>query len=151
MPGTAEGGHCSDGENVLVLHVERVSGRYIEPEIIDCYNGSQIRIHEDDVGEDGAAWLDQAFTDTTKLWTLRPPSTRPGPIVPVRFECVADLPEQFAIVIDDTPESITYSLDEKSGILTQRAADTLSRLATQRTPRWCRYPQGYREKLAGAR
>ncbi|MFF8590045.1 hypothetical protein ACF061_01155 [Streptomyces sp. NPDC015220] len=130
------------------MHVERVSGRYIEPEIVDLDDGCLFRIHKRDVGETGAAWLAQVLAGMTQWWGLRPSDSPLGPVVPVRFERVNDLPEPFGIVVDHSSRFITYAVDEKTVSLTQYAADRLSRLATERTPRWQPLPRDGRERLS---
>ncbi|MFS4103852.1 hypothetical protein [Streptomyces sp. PD-S100-1] len=131
------------------MHVERVSGRYIEPEIVDLEDGCLFRIHKNDVGETGAAWLAQVLAGMTQWWALRPADSPPGPVVPVRFERVSDLPDPIGIVVDHSPLGITYSVDEKAVFFTQRAADRLSRLATERTPNWRPLSGEDRERLFG--
>jgi hypothetical protein len=127
-----------------VMHVERVQGDYIEPEIIDLEDGTGclFRLHESDVSEDGAKMLADLLTRQAQRWAPRPAGSV-GPVIPVRWERVGDLPDPFAIGVDDGPDSITYTVDED--VLSQRAADYLGRLDTERSPYWQRVPEGYHD------
>ncbi|UPZ27736.1 hypothetical protein MUK60_07790 [Streptomyces sp. LRE541] len=125
------------------MHVERVQGDYIAPEIIDLDDGSGclFRLHETDISEDGVKPLAQLLTEQAQFWAPRPAGSPPGPVVPVRWERVPDPPDPLAIGVDDSPCGIIYTLDEE--MLSQRAADYLGRLDTERSPYWQRVPKGY--------
>lgn len=127
------------------MHVERVKGDYIEPEIIDLEDGSGclFRIHESDINEDGPKMLSDLLTDQAQRWAPRPPDAPLGPVIPVRLVCVPDLPDPFALRVDDAPDAITYTID--SSILSQRAGDFLGHLLTARSPYWQRVPKGYHD------
>jgi hypothetical protein len=126
------------------MHVERVQGDYKEPEIIDLEDGTGclFRLHESDVSEDGAKMLADLLTRQAQRWAPRPPG-QVGPVIPVRWERVPDLPNPFAIGVDDGPDAITYTVAED--VLSQRAADYLGRLDTERSPYWQRVPEGYHD------
>jgi hypothetical protein len=128
-----------------VMHVERVEGDYIEPEIIDLDDGSGclFRLHETDVHEDGPKLLSELLTDQAQRWAPRPPGSPSGPVIPVRWERVSDLADRFAIGVEDGPDSITYKVDP--GLISQYAADFLGRLETERSPYWQRVPKGYHD------
>lgn len=122
-----------------VMQVERVQGEYSEPEIIDLEDGCLVRIHEEDISEDGVKALSKLLAEQAKRWEPRPAGSHLGPIIPVRW-IVSDLPAPFVIGVEDSPASITYTID--SSVLTHRAAVRLGRLGTALSPRWHRVPEG---------
>ena len=127
-----------------VMHVERVQGDYRDPEIIDLEDGSGclFKIHEEDISEDGVKLLATLLTEQAQRWAPRPPG-EVGPVIPVTWHCVPDLPDPLAIRLEDGPDAITYTID--SSILSQRAGDFLGRLDTERSPYWQRVPEGYHD------
>jgi hypothetical protein len=126
-----------------VMHVERVEGEYIEPEIIDLEDGSGclFRLHETDISEAGVKPLAQLLTEQAQRWAPRPPESPVGPVVPVRWERIPNPPDPLAIGVDDGEGRITYTIDTE--MLSQYAADYLGRLDTERSPYWQRVPLGY--------
>lgn len=128
-----------------VMRVARVHGDYIEPEIIDLEDGSGciFRLHETDISEDGAKPLAQLLTEQAQRWAPRPPGSPLGPVIPVRWERIPNPPDPLAIGVEDGPTSITYKVDPS--LLSQRAADYLGRLDTERSPYWQRVPKGYHD------
>lgn len=127
-----------------VMRVERVQGDYIEPEIKDLEDGCLFRLHESDISEDGTKMLADLLTEQAQRWAPRPPGAPLGPVIPVRWICVPDLPDPFVIRVDDGAEAITYTID--SSILNQRAGDYLGQLDTERSPYWQRVPKGYHDE-----
>lgn len=127
------------------MHVERVQGDYIEPEITNLEDGTGclFRIHAEDISEDGPKMLSELLTEQAQRWAPRPPGSPLGPVIPVRWQCVPGLPDPFAIGVDDGPEAVTYTID--LSILSQRAGDYLGRLDTERSPYWQRVPKGYHD------
>lgn len=128
-----------------VMHVERVRGDYREPEIIDLEDGTGclFKLHETDISEDGAKPLARLLTEQAQRWAPRPPGSPLGPVIPVRWERIPNPPDPLTIGVDDGAESITYTLD--TDMLSQRAADYLGRLDTERSPYWQRVPKGYHD------
>jgi hypothetical protein len=128
-----------------VMHVERVQGGYIEPEIVDLEDGTGclFRLHETDVSEDGVKMLANLLTKQAQRWAPRPPGSPLGPVIPVHWDRVPDLPDPFLIGVDDGPSAITYTVD--ASVISQRAADYLGRLDTERSPHWQRVPEGYHD------
>lgn len=128
-----------------VMRVERVQGDYIKPEIIDLEDGTGclFRLHESDVSEDGTKLLADLLTEQAQYWAPRPPGAPLGPVIHVQWERVADLPNPFVVGVEESPTAITYTVD--ATIISQRAADYLSRLDTQRSPYWQRVPKGYHD------
>jgi hypothetical protein len=126
-----------------IMHVERVEGEYIDPEIIDLEDGTGclFRLHESDISKDGPERLSELLTDQAQRWAPRPPDSPPGPVIPVTWLCLPGLPDRFAIGVEDGPDSITYTVD--SSLISQRAGDYLARLDTERSPYWQRVPKGY--------
>ena len=125
------------------MRVERVKGDYIDPEIIDLDDGCLFRIHEDDIDEDGPRYLAELMTDQAQRWAPRPPGAPLGPVIPVQWVRRQDLPDRFAIGVEDGPGSVTYTVHPS--LLSQRAADFLGRLETERSPYWQRVPMGYHD------
>jgi hypothetical protein len=128
-----------------VMHVERVQGGYIEPEIIDLEDGTGclFRLHETDVSEDGTTKLAALLTAQAKRWAPRPPGAPLGPVIPVRWERIPRPTDRLSIGVEDGSKSITYTVDPS--LISQRAADYLSRLDTERSPYWQRVPEGYHD------
>jgi hypothetical protein len=126
-----------------VMHVERVQGGYIEPEIIDLDDGTGclVKIHADDIDEDGPKYLAELLTDQAQRWAPRPPGAPLGPVIPVRWIRRPDLPARFAVGVEDGPDFVEYRVHPS--FLSQRAADYLGRLETERSPYWQRVPEGY--------
>ena len=132
-----------------VMHVERVQGDYIEPEIIDLDDGTGclFKIHATDISEDGTKMLSELLTEQAQRWAPRPPGCPLGPVISVTWQCVPDLPGLILIGVEEGPEAVTYTVD--SSILSQRAGDFLGRLDTERSPYWQRVPEGYHDKAPG--
>lgn len=127
-----------------VMHVERIHGGYIEPEIIDLADGTGclFRLHETDISEAGAPMLADLLTQQAQRWAPRPPGST-GPVIPALWDRVHDLPDPFLIGVDDGPDAITYSID--AAIISQHAADYLGKLYIERSPYWQRVPKGYHD------
>lgn len=130
---------------VWVMHVERVQGDYREPEIIDLKDGSGclFRLHVSDISEDAVKPLADLLTAQAKRWAPRPPGAPLGPVVTVRWERIPNPPNPLAIGVEEDAGSITYTVDPS--LLSQRAADYLGRLDTERSPYWQRVPRGYHD------
>lgn len=126
-----------------VMHVERVQGDYLKPEIIDLEDGTGclFRLHHSDVTEDGADYLTDLLTRQAQSWAPRPPGAPLGPVIPVRWERVPVPDPRLAVGVDDLPHAVTYLVDPP--LLTQRAADHLGWLGTNLSPYWQRVPDGY--------
>src|ERR1043165_1006431 len=88
-----------------VMHVERIQGGYIEPEIIDLEDGTGclFRLHETDISEDGPVVLADLLTQQAQRWAPRP-SGCTGPVIPVRWDRVHDLPDAFLVGVGDGPD-----------------------------------------------
>lgn len=129
-----------------VMHVERVEGEYIEPEIIDLKDGSGcvFRLHESDIHEDAPEYLADLLTRQAQCWAPRPPGAPLGPVIPVTWVRTPDMPCRFAIGVEDSTTAITYKCHDE--LISQRAADYLSRLDTERSPYWQRVPKGYHDE-----
>lgn len=128
-----------------VMHVERVEGEYVEPEIIDLEDGSGclFRLHESDIHPDGPKYLASLLTDQAQRWAPRPPGSPLGPVIPVVWKRTADYFDRFAIGVEDRASGIVYECHVD--LISQRAADYLSRLDTERSPYWQRVPEGYHD------
>lgn len=129
-----------------VMHVERVKGEYIEPEIIDLPDGSGclFRLHENDIHEDAPKYLADLLTDQAQRWAPRPPGSPLGPVIPVTWHRTTEMFDRFAIGVEDGPNGIVYECHVD--LISQRAADYLSRLDTERSPYWQRVPEGYHDR-----
>lgn len=127
-----------------VMHVERVDGEYFQPEIVDLEVGCLFRFHESDISEDAVKPLSRLLTEQAQRWAPRPPEAPVGPVIPVQWERVPNPPDPLAIGVEDAPTSITYKIDPS--LISQRAADYLSRLDTERSPYWQRVPKGYHDE-----
>lgn len=133
-----------------VMHVERVQGDYVEPEIIDLEDGTGclFRLHESDIAEDGTEPLADLLTAQAQFWAPRPPGSPLGPVITVTWARVPKPDNRLEILVEDGTTSITYTVDPS--LLSQRAADYLSRLDTERSPHWQRVPLGYHDGDTGA-
>lgn len=129
-----------------VMHVERVQGDYKDPEIIDLEDGTGclFRIHESDLSEDGVKPLAQLLTEQAQRWAPRPQGAPLGPVIPVRWDRIPNPPDPLTIGVDDSADSVTYTID--AAMMSQRAADYLGRLDTERSPYWQRVPKGYHDE-----
>jgi hypothetical protein len=125
-----------------VMQVERVQGDYVQPEIIDLEDGTGclFRLHESDISEDVVKILADLLTDQAQCWAPRPAGTV-GPVINVVWERVPAPSARLPIGVDERPGSITYLVDPS--LISQRAADYLSRLDTERSPYWQRVPKGH--------
>ena len=128
-----------------VMHVERVEGDYIEPEIIDLEDGSGclFRLHESDIDEDGVKPLADLLTEQAQYWAPRPPGAPLGPVISVVWVRVPKPDDRLEILVEDGVSSIIYTVDPS--LLSQRATDYLGRLDTERSPYWQRVPEGYHD------
>jgi hypothetical protein len=128
-----------------IMHVERVQGDYIEPQIVDLEDGSGcvFKFHHSDISKNAVNPLSQLLTEQAQRWAPRPPGSPLGPVIPVRWERVPNLPDPLTIGVEDTADSITYLIDTE--MMSQRAADVLSRQDTERSPYWQRVPEGYHD------
>ncbi|WP_346162229.1 hypothetical protein [Streptomyces bangladeshensis] len=127
------------------MHVERVKGDYVEPEIIDLEGGTGclFRLHESDIAEDGVEPLADLLTAQAQFWAPRPPGSPLGPVITVTWERVPKPDARLEIGVEEDATSITYRLDPS--LMSQHAADYLSRLDTERSPYWQRVPKGYHD------
>ena len=66
-----------------------------------------------------------------------------GPVITVTWERVPKPDSRLEIGVEEDATSITYRLDPS--LMSQHAADYLSRLDTERSPYWQRVPQGYHD------
>lgn len=126
-----------------VMHVERVEGEYIEPEIIDLEGGCLFRLHESDLHKDGAEQLSQLLTAQARRWAPRPDGAPLGPVISVQWERIPNPPEPLAVGVEESAGCVLYKADPQ--LISQRAADYLSRLETERSPHWQRVPEGYHD------
>jgi hypothetical protein len=133
-----------------VMHVERVQGDYKKPEIIDLEDGSGciFRLHETDISEDGVEPLARLLTEQAQFWAPRPPGSPLGPVVPVTWERTPRPADRLEIGVEDCATSITYKVDPS--LISQRAADYLGWLDTERSPYWQRVPKGFHDGDTGA-
>jgi hypothetical protein len=126
-----------------VVHVERVLGTYTKPEIIDLDDGCLVKIHADDIDEDGPKYLADLLTDQAQRWAPRPPGAPLGPVIPVRWTRRSDVLDRFAVGVKDDPAFVEYIVHPS--LLSQRAADHLAHLEMERSPYWQRVPKGYHD------
>lgn len=133
-----------------LMHVERVQGDYAKPEIIDLEDGTGclFRLHHSDVSEDGVKLLADLLTLQAQFWAPRPPGAPLGPVIPVRWERVPAPSDRLPVGVEEHPDCVIYMIDPP--LLSQRAANHLSRLDTARTPYWQRVPKGYHDGQTGA-
>lgn len=125
---------------MLNMQVDRVVvGAYFEPHIVDIEDEGCIFVfHEQDITPKGADYFAQVMTDQARRWAPRAPDMPRGGIIPVRIMREPDLPEPFAIRLDDSASSITYTVDME--LISEHGAEVISRLLTERSPHWHRVP-----------
>lgn len=131
-----------------VMHVERVQGEYVDPEIVDLDDGCLFRLHEDDISEDGQKLLAELLTEQAQQWAPRPSGAPLGPVITVTWHREDSLPAPLVIGVEEGPSFITYTVD--ASLISQRAADYLGRLDTERSPYWQRVPKGYHDGQTGS-
>ncbi|MFJ9420782.1 hypothetical protein [Streptomyces sp. NPDC101249] len=127
------------------MHVERVTGDYVKPEIVDLEDGSGciFKLHETDISEDGPASLSNVLTRQAQFWAPRPAGSPAGPVVTVTWHRVPRDGNPLSIGVKDGVNKIEYQVDPR--LLSQRAADYLGQLDTERSPYWQRVPRGYHD------
>jgi hypothetical protein len=125
----------------LVIEVERHKGEWFSPYIIDHPWGCTYHLHEDDITEDGAAWLAEVLTQQALRWKPRKLDAPRGPRIPVWMELEPEMERGCVIVVDDQPTYIRYVV--RTGLIKRRAADTITRQLSDRSPDWERQPAQY--------
>lgn len=131
---------------LLTIEVERHSGTYFEPYITDHDNGCVVHFHQDDITEEGAEFLAQAYTEQARRWAPRKPGEPRGPRVLVTMERRQVTPLGFAVVVNDRPDSIKYTV--RADLITARGAESITRTQSERSPDWVRLPASRTARLA---
>lgn len=129
----------------LSIKVARYRGAYFEPYIEDFATddeaGCVFHMHEDDITSAGAVAFADALTQQARRWRPRPPDMPRGPRIPITMEMRQDMPEGYAIVIDDRAAGIHYTV--RSGLIKQHAGETITNSQSERSPHWMRLPARY--------
>ncbi|MGY1498602.1 hypothetical protein ACW4TU_18715 [Streptomyces sp. QTS52] len=130
---------------MLTIEVERCGGAYFDPYITDHDTGCVVTFHNDDITEEGAGYLAQAYTGQALRWARRLPGEQRGKRIPVAMERRAVLPEGAVIVVDDRPDFIRYTV--RADLISARGAESISRTQSERSPDWGRLPAPYAARL----
>ncbi|MGW0869892.1 hypothetical protein ACWD3Z_05300 [Streptomyces sp. NPDC002740] len=131
----------------LTIEVERVRGAWFEPYMKDYFSVEEDRatviffFHRDDITAEGGVAFADVFTQQALRWKPRTPEAPRGPQIPIWMELRSDMEPGCAIVVDDRPEYIRYVV--RAGLITQRAADAITRSQSERSPDWVRGPARY--------
>ncbi|MEU6661196.1 hypothetical protein [Streptomyces sp. NPDC046821] len=128
--------------SMWVMQVERSGGDHFAPFIVDHATGCTFHFHEEDITEEGADWFSAAMTEQARRWVPRARTMARGKTVPVQIEREDDLPEPFALHLEDSADAITYTVDASA--IEEDAASAISRQLTARSPHWQRVPDAER-------
>jgi len=129
----------------LNIEVERHPGAYFEPYITDHLTdesaGCVFHFHVDDITDEGAELFREVFLQQACKWNPRPADAPRGRRIPIWMEMRTDLPDGFAILVEDQPTYIKYIA--RPGLMSPRAAESLTRHQSERSPDWWRLPARY--------
>ncbi|MGQ4358509.1 hypothetical protein [Streptomyces sp. SAS_272] len=131
----------------LTIEVERVHGAWFAPYIKDHINPEEdsatcvFYFHWDDITDEGAEAFTQVFTQQALRWKPRTTDAPRGQRIPIWMELDPDMERGCAIVVDDRATYIRYVV--RDGLITQRAADAITRHQSERSPDWERQPARY--------
>ncbi|MFG2277574.1 hypothetical protein ACGFNQ_02650 [Streptomyces asoensis] len=131
----------------LIIEVERHKGAWFAPYMKDHISEAEDRatvvfhFHWDDITDEGAASFADVFTQQALRWKPRTPEAPRGRQIPVWMELRSDMGPRCDIVVDDMPDYIRYVV--RAGLITQRAADAITRSQSERSPDWVRLPARY--------
>ncbi len=130
---------------MLTIEVERRGGAYFEPYITDHDNGCVVTFHNDDITDEGAGYLAQAYTSQALRWARRLPGEQRGERIPVAMERRAVLPDGAVVVVEDRPDCIKYTV--RADLISARGAESITRTQSERSPDWGRLPAPYTARL----
>lgn len=131
----------------LRIEVERHQGAWFAPYMKDhiCEEEDRAMVvfhfHWDDITPEGACAFEDVFTQQALRWKPRTPEAPRGPRIPIWMELEPDMEPGCAIVVDDRPDYIRYVV--RTGLITQRAANAITRSQSERSPDWVRLPARY--------
>ncbi|WP_326729032.1 hypothetical protein [Streptomyces phaeochromogenes] len=129
----------------LFIEVERHSGAYFEPYITDHITaeraGCVFHFHEDDITDEGADLFCQVLLQQARKWNPLPADAPRGQRIPIWMEMRTDLPDGYAILVEDCAEFIKYIA--RPGLIEPRAAESITRHQSERSPDWWRLPARY--------
>ncbi|MFE6284407.1 hypothetical protein [Streptomyces sp. NPDC057877] len=135
----------------LTIKVERVRGAWFAPHMTDHIDEEVDRatvfffFHWDDITPEGVVAFEDVFTQQALRWKPRTPEAPRGQKIPIWMELRSDMEPGCAIVVDDRPEYIRYVV--RTGLITERAADAITRSQSERSPDWVRMPARYMTQL----
>ncbi|MGW3410306.1 hypothetical protein [Streptomyces sp. NPDC000888] len=131
----------------LNIQVERHSGLYFEPHIKDhiCVEEDRatcvFHFHTSDISDEGGVFFCDVFLQQARQWKPRPEGAPRGPRIPIWMEQREDLPDGYAILVDDQAEYIKYIV--RPGLIHPRGAESITRHQSERSPDWWRLPAQY--------
>lgn len=129
----------------LTIKVQRYSGVYVVPRIEDFVTATEagcvFHMHDDDITPEGAVHFADALTQQARRWRPRTPDMPRGARIPVTMELRDDMPDDYAIIIDDRAEGIHYTV--RAGMIKQHAGDVITNSQSERSPDWMRLPARY--------
>ncbi|MFM9542266.1 tudor domain-containing protein [Streptomyces turgidiscabies] len=123
---------------MLSIEVERCGGAYFEPYITDHDTGCVVTFHNDDITEEGAGYLAQAYSNQALRWARRLPGEQRGERIPVAMERRAVLPDRAVVVVEDRPGFVKYTV--RADLISARGAESITRTQSERSPDWGRLP-----------
>lgn len=130
---------------MLAIEVKRhpQGERYFEPWIEDYTDGSGclFHFHWDDISDEGVPVFAELFTQQARRWHPRPAGMAPGPRIPITMQRRDVMDEDVDVAVDDHAEYIAYIV--RADLISQRAADHLTRHQSERSPYWERTPGSY--------
>ncbi|MFG2307622.1 hypothetical protein ACGFS9_02865 [Streptomyces sp. NPDC048566] len=130
---------------MLTIEVKRhpQGERYFEPWIQDYEDGTGclFHFHWDDISDEGVPVFAELFTQQARRWHPRADGLPLGPRIPITMERRTVMDEDVDVAVDDHAEYIAYTV--RADLISQRAADHLTRHQSERSPYWERTPGSY--------
>lgn len=131
----------------LQIEVERHPGLYFEPyikdhiSVEDDYATCVFNFHTSDITQEGAPLFREIFLQQALRWKPRPDGAQRGPRIPIWMDLRDDLPDGYAVLVDDRDDHIRYVA--RPGLIHPRGAESITRHQSERSPDWWRLPAQY--------
>ncbi|MGW1796902.1 hypothetical protein ACWCQN_13045 [Streptomyces sp. NPDC001984] len=134
---------------MLTIEVKRHSQGepYFSPWIEDHEDrsGCTFHFHWDDISDEAQGVFAELFGEQARRWHPRPPGAPRGRRIPITMERRAVMPCDVAVAADDHAEYIAYTV--RADLISGRAAASITRTQSERSPYWERRPARYQVQL----
>jgi len=119
---------------------------YFEPWIEKLEDGDAWRFHFhwDDISDEGAAIFCEVYTQQSRRWHPLPEDAPRARRIPITMERRAVMPDGEAIVVEDRPDYIAYTV--RADLISERGAQFMARRQADLTPHWYRVPMPGRRR-----